>query len=188
MVNRVCGPECAKVAQPRRVPEPRGPYRLAAPGTALRATPAQGNRRKTVGARRSDRPEPTPDITVEWLNDDVPRHLEPAAQMVPDRNAQFVASLGKTQKSIAEITADVAAGSGTDLAPGKMAADIVFRTVGGSGISGRSSTISNSALLACSGLRKRSGGTKPVRRLEPGSGSGIGRTVCAMRQAGPGLV
>src|SRR3954469_13733483 len=58
-----------------------------------------------------------------------PRHLESAAQIVPDRDAEFIASLGEAQKSIAAVTADVAAGPGADLAPGDLAADIVLRAV-----------------------------------------------------------
>ena len=47
---------------------------------------------------------------VERLNEDVPRHLEPAAQIVPDRDAKLIAGLGETQKRIAAIAADIAAG------------------------------------------------------------------------------
>ncbi len=62
------------------------------------------------GIRRSGGPEAPSDITVERLNHDVPRHLEPAAQIVPDRNAELIASLGETWKRIAAVAAAIAAG------------------------------------------------------------------------------
>jgi hypothetical protein len=44
---------------------------------------------------------------VEWFNDRSPHHLEPAAQIIPDSDTQFVAGLGEAQKSIAAIPADL---------------------------------------------------------------------------------
>jgi hypothetical protein len=38
---------------------------------------------------------------VERLDHDVPRHLEPAAQIIPERDAKLVAGLGQSQKRIA---------------------------------------------------------------------------------------
>ena len=40
---------------------------------------------------------------IEWLNEDVPRHLEPAAQIIPERDAELIAGLGETQQRIAAI-------------------------------------------------------------------------------------
>jgi hypothetical protein len=63
---------------------------------------------------------------VERLDECVPRHLEPAAQIVPDRDAEFVAGLDQAQKGVAAVAADLAPRPGTDLAPGDVAADIVL--------------------------------------------------------------
>ena len=76
------------------------------------------------------RAEPPSDIVIERLNQDVPRHLEPAAQIVPERDAKLVAGLGQAKKRITAIAASIAACSGADLAPGHVAADVVLRTVG----------------------------------------------------------
>jgi len=81
----------------------------------------------------------------------------------PDRDAELVAGLDETEESIAAIPADVASRPGADLAPRDLTANVVFRTVGVSGISGCSSTINNSALLACSRASRRSSVAKPVR-------------------------
>jgi hypothetical protein len=51
----------------------------------------------------------------EPFDDGVPRDLEPAAQIIPDRDAKLVAGLGEAQKSIAAIAADIASCSGADL-------------------------------------------------------------------------
>ena len=85
------------------------------------------NRGKTVGgARRSGRPEAPSDIAIERLNDDVPGHLEPAAQIVPHLDAKFAAGLCQTQKRIAAVAAIVATCPGADLAACDVAADVVF--------------------------------------------------------------
>ena len=44
---------------------------------------------------------------VERLNEGVARHLEPAAQIVPHRNAELVAGLGETQKRIAAVATNL---------------------------------------------------------------------------------
>lgn len=67
---------------------------------------------------------------VERLNDPVSRHLESAAEIVPDRDTEFVACLGETQESIAAVAADIAARPGADLAPRDVTTNIVLRTVG----------------------------------------------------------
>src|ERR1700722_8186112 len=60
----------------------------------------------------------------------MPRHLEPATQIVPQREAELVAGFGQSKKRIAAIAANIAAGSCADLAPGHVAADVVLRAVG----------------------------------------------------------
>src|SRR3984957_8268156 len=75
-------------------------------------------------------PEPASDVGVKWLNQPVPGHLQPAAQIIPHRYAELVASLGEAQKRIAAIAADIAAGSGADLPPGDVTTDVIFGTVG----------------------------------------------------------
>ena len=50
---------------------------------------------------------------VERFDKCVARDLEPAAQILPDRDAEFVAGLGETEKSVAAVAADVAACPGT---------------------------------------------------------------------------
>src|SRR5919112_423878 len=60
----------------------------------------------------------------------LPRHVEPAAQVIPERDGVLGAGLGETEKGIAAFTAGITAGSGTDLAADHLAADVVFRAVG----------------------------------------------------------
>src|SRR5690349_10593614 len=67
---------------------------------------------------------------VERFDECVSRDLESAAQVVPDRDAEFVAGLGKAQKSIPAVAADIAACPAADFAPRDVAADVVLRTVG----------------------------------------------------------
>ncbi len=89
------------------------------------------NRGKTVGgARRSGGPEAPSDVSIERLDDNVSGPREPAAQISPDRDAELVAGLGQARNRIAAVAAGIAAGSGTDLPPRDVAADIVFRPVG----------------------------------------------------------
>src|SRR5580698_8698123 len=58
------------------------------------------------------------------------RDAESVAKVVPERDFELGAGFGETEKGIAAITTDIAAGAGTDLAPGDMAADVVLRSVG----------------------------------------------------------
>src|SRR3954462_2341871 len=89
------------------------------------------NRGKTPGTAAGQAgPDLCPDVVVERLDECVPCHLEPAAQIVPDRDAEFVAGLGEAEKGVAAVAADLAPRPGTDLAPGDVAADIVLRAVG----------------------------------------------------------
>jgi hypothetical protein len=62
---------------------------------------------------------------VERLNDPVSRHLEPAAQIIPDREAELVAGLGKPQKRIPTIAANIAACFGAHFAPSDVAPDVI---------------------------------------------------------------
>src|SRR3954452_19468842 len=88
--------------------------------------------RLAIGAKpghggRSGGPDPRSDVLVERLDECVAHHLEPAAQIIPDRDAEFVAGLGEAQESITAVAADLAARPGTDLTAGDVAADIVLR-------------------------------------------------------------
>ncbi len=64
---------------------------------------------------------------IERLNEDVPGDLEPAAQIVPERNAKFVTGLGEAKKRITAIAAGITACSGAHLAPGHVATDVVLK-------------------------------------------------------------
>src|SRR3954451_21326478 len=67
---------------------------------------------------RSGGPDPRSDVLVERLDECVAHHLEPAAQIIPDRDAEVVAGLGEAQESITAVAADIAARPGTDLTAG----------------------------------------------------------------------
>ena len=67
---------------------------------------------------------------IERSKDDVSRHPEPAAQIIPDRDAEFVAGLGEAQERVAAIAADIAPCPGADLPPRDITADVVLRAVG----------------------------------------------------------
>ena len=67
---------------------------------------------------------------VERLNDCVPRHIEPAAQIILERDAEFVAGLDETEEGIAAVPPDVASRPGADLAPCDLTANVVLRIVG----------------------------------------------------------
>ena len=54
---------------------------------------------------------------VEWFDDRLPGEPEPAAQIIPERDAQFVTRLEETEESIAAVPADVAPRPGADLNP-----------------------------------------------------------------------
>jgi hypothetical protein len=55
--------------------------------------------------RRSGGAEPGPDVMVERFNDRCPHYFEPAAQIIPDRDAQFVTGLGEAEERIAAVPA-----------------------------------------------------------------------------------
>jgi hypothetical protein len=67
---------------------------------------------------------------IERLKEPVPRHLEPAAQIVPDSDAKLFAGLDETKKCITAVATDIAACPGADLSPGDVIVDIVLGTVG----------------------------------------------------------
>ena len=54
---------------------------------------------------------------------------EPAAEIVPESDAQLGAGLGQTKEGIAAIATNVAAGATADFAFGHLTADIVLRAV-----------------------------------------------------------
>ena len=63
---------------------------------------------------------------IEWFDDGVSRHSEPAAQVIPEGDPLFAAGFGEAKERIPAITAHVASCSGTDLPPCDLTADIVF--------------------------------------------------------------
>ena len=67
---------------------------------------------------------------VERFDDRCPGHVESATQIIPDRDTQFVACLGDAQEGVAAIPSDLTEGSGADLSPSEVTADVVFRSVG----------------------------------------------------------
>src|SRR5882757_1624761 len=67
---------------------------------------------------------------VERLDDDVSGHSEPASEVIPNRDAEFVTGLPETEECVAAIAADLAACPGTDLAPRDLTADVVFGPIG----------------------------------------------------------
>ena len=78
----------------------------------------------------SGQPYTCPDVMLKRLDDGVSDHPEPAAQIIPNGDAELVTSLGQTEKRITTITADLAACPGADLAPRDVTADVVLRSVG----------------------------------------------------------
>ena len=67
---------------------------------------------------------------VEWFDDCVPGDLEPAAQIIPDRDAELVAGFAEAEESIAAIPPDVTPRSAADLPPRDVASDVILRSVG----------------------------------------------------------
>ena len=63
---------------------------------------------------------------VQGFDDRVPDNFEPAAQIIPERDAQFVARLGKTEECIAAVPADVAPRAGADRAPCDTAVPVIL--------------------------------------------------------------
>src|SRR5476651_332836 len=89
------------------------------------------NRGKSVGGgRRSGVSNSLPDVMVERADHHVPRDLEPASQIIPDRDAQLIAGLGQTEECISAIAASIAACSGADLPPRDVTANVVFGAIG----------------------------------------------------------
>src|ERR1039458_1170287 len=58
------------------------------------------------------------------------RHLEPAAQVIPDSDPELSARLAKPQQSIAAITSEIASCPGADFAARDLTSDIALRAVG----------------------------------------------------------
>ena len=56
--------------------------------------------------------------------------VQSVAEIVPERDTEFVACLDQRQECVAAIAADIAAGATTDLAFGDLAPNVVFGTVG----------------------------------------------------------
>src|SRR4051812_19738922 len=81
---------------------------------------------KPRAAFRSGRLAATADQVRQVGNERLACHVEPAAQVIPERDALLGTGLGQTEKSIAAIASDLAAGAGTDLAAGDVAAGVVL--------------------------------------------------------------
>jgi len=71
-----------------------------------------------------------PDVMVEGFNKCMARNPESAARIIPDRDAEPVASLGEARESIAAITAEIAPCSGTDLVSRDVTTEVVLGAVG----------------------------------------------------------
>src|SRR5271165_294582 len=84
-----------------------------------------------IPSGRADSFIPTPSKAQnEGMPERVPCHPEPAAQIVPDRDAELVAGLGEAEESIPAVAAGIAACPGADLPPRDITADVVLRAVG----------------------------------------------------------
>src|SRR5450631_4276946 len=57
------------------------------------------------------------DVMVECFRYDVACHLEAATQIIPDRDAKFVAGLGQAEECIAAVSANIGPCSAADLQP-----------------------------------------------------------------------
>src|SRR3984957_21219912 len=68
-------------------------------------TPAikQVTRPKYWCGRQSGWADTHSDVMVERIDDRVPGDFEPAAQIIPDRDAELVTRLGETEKSVTAI-------------------------------------------------------------------------------------
>src|SRR6516164_2961034 len=51
---------------------------------------------------------------------------ETVPDVIPERDFELGAGFGKAEEGVAAVTTDVAAGTGADLLPGHLAADVVF--------------------------------------------------------------
>src|SRR6478609_8594682 len=73
---------------------------------------------------------PAADQVWQVGNERLACHVEPAAEVVPERDGILGAALGQPEKGIAAIASGLAASAGTDLAADHLAADVVFRAIG----------------------------------------------------------
>lgn len=60
----------------------------------------------------------------------LPGDPEPAAQIIPDRDAELVTGLCEALKGVSAITTEVAPCPSADFPPGDLTADVVLRAVG----------------------------------------------------------
>jgi hypothetical protein len=58
------------------------------------------------------------------------RDVQPGAEVIPESNAQFKASLCPDDEAVAAITTDGTVGAAADLAPGYLSANVIFRSIG----------------------------------------------------------
>src|SRR4051794_41333666 len=85
---------------------------------------------KPRAAFRSGRLAATADQVRQVGNERLACQVELAAQVIPERDALLGTGLGQTEKSIAAIASGLAAGAGTDLAAGGVAAGVVLWAIG----------------------------------------------------------
>src|ERR1700676_570197 len=129
--------------------------------------------------RQSGGAQPSSDVMVERLNDRVSRYLEPAAQIVPDRDSELVAGLNETEESIATIPADVASRPGADLAACDLTANVVFRTVG---VERDFRSVQHHQQLGLVGVQPRQ---QAIQRGEAGAAKEDAIEACAQRLSPP---
>jgi len=91
--------------------------------------------------------------------------VEAAAEIVPEADAEFGASLHQAKEGIAGIAAGGRPGSAGDLAPRDLAADVVLGVVG---VQGHVGTVQHHEEFVAVGMQPRQ---KPVQGGKAGNGS-----------------
>jgi hypothetical protein len=116
---------------------------------------------------------------VKRFNDRMPRHPEPAAQIIPDLDTELVAGLDETEEGIATIPADVAPCSRADLAPRDLTANVVFRTIG---VERDFRPVQHHQQLGLIGMQSCQ---QPIQRGEAGAAQEDAVEACAQRLSPP---
>src|SRR3954451_25306523 len=94
----------------------------------LEETSVRGAKRRA--ACRSNGLAAAADQVRQIGNERLLRHVELAAEVIPERNGVLGTGLCETEKSIAAIASGQAVGSGADFAVDHLAADVVLRAIG----------------------------------------------------------
>src|SRR5271165_3824317 len=89
-------------------------------------------RRALVGQNpwRSGRPGSGEDQFGEGWDDGASENRQPGTEIIPERDVKLGAGLGEAKEGIAAVATEIAASAAANLAPGDVAADVVFRSVG----------------------------------------------------------